>query len=177
MDNSVVAKAHALLKVHKPNQKWRFIVFTVGCSTHNIGKYISNIFELVHKQTNAFAEHSWDLKDKLKNVKVPNTHYVVSFGVVSMIDGISIDLAMDCIEETLNLNKNLTKIIKNEIATITVLDNTVSFFNNKFYKQSSGCSVASNLLMEYIQNRALNNLSFTLIIRNGRWYICYCLFW
>ena len=84
--------------------------------------------------------------------------------MVSLFDNIPLDLALDCIEEKLNLHKNLTRISKNEIliAVRTVFNNTVFSFNNKFYKQASGCPMGSplsplvsNLVMEDVEKQAL----------------------
>ena len=98
---------------------------------------------------------------------------MLSLDVVSIFDNIHLDLALDCIEEKLNLYKNLTRISKNEIliAVRTVFNNTVFSFNNKFNKQTSGCPMGSplsplvsNLVMEDIEKRALLKLSFKPIL-------------
>ena len=103
------------------------------------------------------------------NIKVPSTHSLLSLDVVSLFDNIPLDLALDCIEEKLNLRNNLTRISKNEIliAVRTVFNNAVFSFNNQFYKQTSGCPMGSplsplvsNLVMEDVEKRALLKLSF-----------------
>ena len=86
---------------------------------------------------------------------------------------IPLDLALDCIDEKLNLHKNLKKISKNEIliAVRIVSNDTVFSFNNKFYKQTSGCPMGSplsplvsKLIMEGVEKRALLKLPFKPIL-------------
>ena len=123
----------------------------------------------VSGKTNAFVKNIWDLKDRIKNILVPKTHSLISLDVVSMFDSIPLDLALDCVEEKLNLNHNITKLSKNEIiiATRTVFNNMVFSFNNKFYKKTSGCPmgstlspIVSNLVLEDVKKRALSSLDF-----------------
>ena len=70
----------------------------------------------------------------IENIAIPSTHSLISLDVVFLFDNIPLDLALDCIEEKLNLQENLTKISNNEIliAVRTVFNNTVFSFNNKF---------------------------------------------
>ena len=109
-NNNIVVKAYALPKIHKPDLKWRLIVSTIGSPTYNLAKYLSNILKPVSGKTNAFVKNIWDLKDSIKNIIVPKTHSLISLDVVSMFDSIPLDLALDCVEEKLNLNHNLTKV-------------------------------------------------------------------
>lgn len=171
--NSVVAKAYALPKVHKPNLSWRLIVSTVGSPTYKLSKYISNILKPVSINNSFFVKNSWELKDTLKNIIIPKYYSIVSLDVVSMFDSIPINLALDCIEEKINQNHNLTKITKNEliIATRTVFNGIVFSFNKKFYKQVSGCPmgsplspVISDLVLQDVENRALKILDFKPIL-------------
>ena len=125
--SSVVAKAYALPKVHKPGLNWRLIVSSIGSPTYNLAKYLSNTLKPVSGDTDSFIKNSWELKDIITNIKIPSTHSLLSLDVVSLFDNILLDLALDCIEEKLNLHKNLTRISKNEnlIAVRTVFNNTV----------------------------------------------------
>ena len=166
---NIVAKAYALPKIHKPDLKWRLIVSTIRSPTYNLVKYLSNILKLVSGKTNAFVKNSWDLKDSLKNIIVPKTHSLISLDVVYMFNSIPLDLGLHCVEEKLNLNPNLTKVSKNEIiiATRTGFNNMVFSYNNKFYKQRSGCPMGSslspsvsNVVLEDVKKRALSALDF-----------------
>ena len=137
--------------------------------------------------TNAFTRNSWDLKDSIKNIIVQKTHSLISLDVVSMFDSIPLDLALDCVEEKLHFNHNLTKVSKNEIiiATRTVFNNMVFSFNNKFYKQTSGCPmgsplspIVSNLVLEDVEKRALSSLDFVpLLYKRYVDDICYYTNW
>ena len=104
--SSIVAKAYALPKVHKPSLNWRLIFSTIGSPTYNFAKYLSNILKPISGNTESFIKNSWKLKDKIKNITIPSTHSVISLDVVSLYDNIPLDLALDCIEEKLNLQKN-----------------------------------------------------------------------
>lgn len=171
--SSCVAKAYALPKVHKPSLNWRLIVSTIGSPTYNLSKYLSKILKPISRKTDTFVKNSLDLKNNIDKIIIPSSHSLVSLDVVSMFDNIPLDLALDCIEEKFNLNKNLTKISKNEIliAVRTVFNNTIFSFNNSFYKQLSGCPmgsplspIVSNLVMEDVEKRALSKLSFKPIL-------------
>ena len=126
---------------------WRLIVSTIGSPTYNLAKYLFNILKPVSGNTDSFIKNSWELKDKITNIKVPSTHSLLSLDVVSLFDNIPLDLASDCIEEKLNLHEILTRISKNEIliSAKTVFNNTVFSFHYKSYKQTSGYPMDSPL--------------------------------
>ena len=81
----IVAKAYAHPKIHKPILKWTLIVYTIGSPTYSLASYSEKILKSVHANTPFYIKNSYEFKNKLKNVKIPNTHSMVFLDVVSML--------------------------------------------------------------------------------------------
>lgn len=60
-------------------------------------KFLKNVLKNVINQNNYYIKDSFDLKNQLKNITIPDKHILISLDVVSLYTNIPIELAISTI--------------------------------------------------------------------------------
>jgi len=114
-----------------------------------------------------FVENSFELVNKLNDVRLEEDHKLISLDVVSLFTNIPIDLALDGVSRRWNFIRGHTNLPESEFlyGVRFVLDSSFFVFNNTFYRQSFGTPMGSplspiiaDIVMQDLENRALNTL-------------------
>lgn len=70
-------------------------------------KFLKNVLKNVINQNNYYIKDSFDLKNQLKNITIPDKHILISLDVVSLYTNIPIELAISTITKNEQKLKNL----------------------------------------------------------------------
>ncbi len=162
--NSCCPKIYGLPKIHKDGIPIRPIVSCINAPTYNLSKYLTNILNNV-KNYDLNIKNSFELKNKIQNIKVKNNYKLMSFDVVSLFTSVPLELAVQCIKERWNDISVHTSLSKENFMDClkTCLENGFCVFNNNFYAQKEGLAmgnplspIVSELVLDCLFNR-LNN--------------------
>ena len=66
---SIVAKAYALPKIHKPILEWKLIVSTIGSPNYNLAFYIAKILKSVQANNSFYIKKELAIQKKAKKCK------------------------------------------------------------------------------------------------------------
>ena len=95
--DGVIPRAYGVTKIHKQNYPLRIIVSSVNSPLYNLALFLHGIIADSIPETPSFIKNSYDLINKLKNVKLESDSVLVSLDVVSLFANIPIDLASDSV--------------------------------------------------------------------------------
>lgn len=171
ISNSVIAKMYGCPKIHKHGTPLRPIVSGIGTPTHELSAFLCNILKCSIGQKNSYVKNAEEFREKIKNLEIPANHIIISLDVVSLFTNVDTKLVTKIIQaDWKNIKKNgATKLTKIQFfdALDLVLNSCVFAFNKKFYKQKFGAAMGSpvspvvaEIIMEYIEELALNKLNF-----------------
>ena len=168
IDNTNLARAYALVKIHKENNPIRIIVSAIGSPTYSFDKSLSILFNKHFPRPKSTIKNSTELKEIIDKIIVPDGFELVSFDVVSLFTNIPTDLILHAIENRwkyLNNKINLSKIEFLDGIKL-LLDSTFLQFNNKYYKQIMGVPMGictspwfADIALELLETSCLKNYS------------------
>jgi len=95
-----IPKVYALLKVHKVNCPFRIIIFFLDSTLYNLGTFLHGLIVKSIPKAASNIENSFELVQKLKNIKIDHDF---SFGfsfVISLFTNIPTDLALDALSNS-----------------------------------------------------------------------------
>jgi len=119
------------------------------------------------------VENSFQLIERLRDVKLDNRHVLLSLDVVSLFTNIPLNLAIDSVAKRLDSILDKSNIPKDEfiLALKMIFESTYFSFNNTIYRQNFGTPMGSplspviaDLVLRDIENRAIDALNVTLPI-------------
>lgn len=93
-NNTTLGRAYGLYKVHKQGYPLRPIVACVNTAVYNLSKYFSDIIHNVIGKTERYVKNSLDLKESLKEVRLPRNHILVSLDVKSLFTNVPKELVI-----------------------------------------------------------------------------------
>ncbi|KYN18734.1 hypothetical protein ALC57_08963 [Trachymyrmex cornetzi] len=145
-----IPRAYALPKVHKLNCPIKIIISSLDSALYNLAAFLHSLIVKSIPKAASNIENSFELVQKLKNIKIDHGFSLVSLDVISLYTDIPTDLAIDalsnrwdCICENCNLPKN--EFIK---AARLVLDKNNSLIFD-WYKKSTFSGRFLNFLSQH----------------------------
>lgn len=169
--NSVCAKIYGLVKVHKAGYPIRPIVSSIKAPTYQLSKMYSRILKNVVGKTYRSIKNSFELAKKLRRVRLPKNHVLISLDVVSLFTKIPSELIYAAIHKKWNTIKKFTSLPKEEFleGLKIVIENCCFQFEGTFYKQIFGAPMGSpsspvfaDLVLEILEDVVINKLGFRL---------------
>lgn len=141
LNNTLIPKAYALIKIHKKDFPVRIIVSATNSPTYSFDKSLFQLFNKHFTKPSSSLKNSLILKDILDDTIMPDNYNLVSFDVVSLFSNIPRDLYIivaisskwRCLNNELNLSKQ--EFLE---GIETLIDCPYLQFNNKFYNQIMG---------------------------------------
>ena len=161
------ATFYGLPKIHKENVPLRPITSLIGSSTYELSKYLARVLSPLLNNKYS-VKNSQTFAQKIREHRLEPQEVMVSFDVVSLFTCIPTPLALEVVDQRLNLDHTLperTSVSKDNIIKLLqfVLDNNFFTFQNIHYKQVFGCPMGSpvsailaNLVLEHVEEIALS---------------------
>ncbi|XP_036347982.1 uncharacterized protein LOC118757371 [Rhagoletis pomonella] len=155
-------RLYGLPKIHKLDVPLRPIVSSFMVPCYQLSKYIGEFLKmLISDKYN--VKNSFNLKDKLANIRVCDEDMLVSFDVVSLFTNIPTMLASKIVMNKWDQVKQKTNIPKKkfqEILEFCLKDNNYFMFNKKLYSQTFGMPMGNPIsptIAEIIMDNLLDN--------------------
>ena len=173
IDNTNLARAYALVKIHKGNNPIRIIVSAICSPTYSFDKSLSILFNKHFPRPKSSIKNSTELKEIIDNITVPDGFELVSFDVISLFTNIPTDLILRAIDNRWKYLKNKINLSKIEFleGIKLLLDSTFLQFNNKYYKQIMGAPMGfctspwfADIALEILETNCLKNHSKDILL-------------
>lgn len=156
---------YGLIKIHKTGNPIRPIVASRGSLTYNLPREFSDILRNVVRNTNRSVKNSAELRERVKNIKIPKNYTLVSSDVKSLFTNIPNELVYEAVKKRWrNISRHtdlpLDKFIEGRKL---VLENNYFEFNGTFYVQISGSPmspVIADLVLEILEEIILGKFMF-----------------
>ena len=137
-NSATLPRFYALIKTHKPGYPIRPIVSFINSPSYNIAKFISDLLTPSTDASDHKLKNSIAIKEKLKSFCVPMGYVLVSYDVKALFTSIPINYALECVDEFLEINKDIyerTRLNRNEIYHLVKLCLNASLFrfNDKIF--------------------------------------------
>jgi len=169
-------RAYGLPKIHKPGHQFRLIVSSLDSPFYSLASFIQKMIASGVPYAASYVENSFQLVERLRDIKLDNRHVLLSLDVISLFTNIPLDLAIDSVVRRLDNILNNSNIPNDEfiLALKMILKSTYFTFNNVIYRQNFGTPMGSplspiiaDLVLRDIENRAINILNVPLPIYFG----------
>ena len=166
--NTVLAKYYSLIKTHKPGNPVRPVISTCNSPTYLLSKHLYNDLKNGIIPPKSHINNSYDLRNLLKEITIPDDYIMMSLDVSSLFSNIPYNLVKSSLDK---LNESIRKYCTLPFDTILDLskflfDNTYFSFNGKFYRQLIGCPMGdicsplfADLIMDDLETFCLNQLN------------------
>ena len=82
--DGIIPRAYGLTKIHKQNYPLRIIVSSLNSPLYNLSLFLHNIITDSIPETPSFIKNSFDLINKLKDVKLEPDSMLVSLDMISL---------------------------------------------------------------------------------------------
>jgi len=124
-------RTYGLSKIHKSGHQFRLIVSSIDSSFYSLASFLQRMIVSKVPYTLSHIEHSFQLIERLRNVKLDNKHVLLSLDVVFLFTNIPLDLAIDNVSERLDNILDNCRIPSNEfiLALKMILESTYFSFN------------------------------------------------
>lgn len=169
--NAVPPKLYGLPKLHKPNVPMRPIVSYIKSPFYKLSKYLSNCLSNITRKNNYYIKDSFSFKQFIDTVDLPDDYKLLSLDVVSLYTNIPNDLVQSIISEKWDFIEKHTTMSKESFLEAIDLTLNLNYFQYKdyFVRQLDGCAMGSpisstiaQLVMEYLEEKVLENLNFNI---------------
>lgn len=167
--NALSPKMYGLPKLHKEGIPLRPIVSCIQSPFAQLSKFLKNILNNILYKNNHYIKDSFQFKDKLNNIKIPDNYVLISLDVISLYTNIPVKLVTKLIEKNWKDIKKYTDLPMTEIvgAIELTLNSTYFLQGNNLFKQIDGCAMGSSmssavaqLVMEDLEITTLAKLKF-----------------
>ena len=105
--NTTLARAYGLVKTHKPSNPCRPIVSLVNSPTYMLAKVIYDDLKRGVKLPDSHVKNSFDLKNKIKDLKIPENYILMSLDVRALFTNVSVELVIDSLNRRASDINNL----------------------------------------------------------------------
>lgn len=169
--DAVPPKIYGLPKIHKKDRPLRPIVSCINSPTFQLSKYITSVLSNLNSSLKYNLKNSFELVEKIKEIKVPDNYMLISLDVTSLFTNVSKELVIKIINKNWNAITNYTDINLNTfIELITFLfDSSYFTFEGQIYYQTFGCAmgnpcspILANIVMNELLLDTIHKLPFTL---------------
>jgi predicted GIY-YIG superfamily endonuclease len=162
--NGIIAKAYGLPKIHKKETPFRPIVSCCGTPLYALAKFLGNIIKNCVGNLPSNIKNSYEFREKMKNVVIPENYKLVSFDVVSLFTNLDNTLIIRILAKKWNDIRKCSRTRLNYEnfleAYRLISDNTVFMFNGKTYHQVFGSPIGSPI-SPVLANLVLEELELT----------------
>lgn len=169
-NNAVAPKIYGLPKIHKENIPLRPVVSNSGAASYNMSQFIGRIINNIVDKDIYNVRNSFDFKEFIENIMVPQDHVMVSFDIISLFTNIPTDLAINIINNKWKDIENHTRIPQQKFINLikfVMIDCNYFSHNDTFIQQIFGTAmgnpasgIIANLVMDDLLDNVLPNLSF-----------------
>lgn len=149
-------------KIHKPELAIRPIINFRTAPSYKLTKFLQSYLKNNYRYINSkCTESSISLANKLKDVKLNQTHRMLSLDVKNMFPSIPIDDTITLVHNNLTNNSNITDTECNEIIILLrlALKQNYCKFNGSYYSLKQGLPMGSplsgilaNIFMDNLEN-------------------------
>lgn len=144
---SVAPSIYCLVKTHKANHPLRPIVSTINSPHSTLSKAFTSILNnIVDGSLN--LKNSLELKNNIRDVKLPRGHILVSFDVKSLFTNVSVDAVLDIIDRKwpkLQEHTNMPLDTFRRLLKLLLVDCNYFKHGDNLYQQTFGLPMGSNL--------------------------------
>jgi hypothetical protein len=146
ISNPVLPKLYCLPKIHKTGIPMRPIVSGINSPSYWISKFLVHEFSQLEPPKGFSIKNSHDFIAKVKDSKLLNNEYMVSFDVNSLFPSIPIPESIKLLETWLKDNSISNLLIPEYLKLTQLCMNQTAFqFNGKFYSQTFGTAMGNPL--------------------------------
>lgn len=162
-------RAYGLPKIHKDGVPFRIIVSSVDSPLYSLSTFLHKILFNSLPTIERSVKNSYQLVDRLSNVRIDNNYQLISLDVISLFTNIPIEEALICIDNRWDDISQNCSVTKSEfmLAVRFVLKSTFFKFNNIIYEQTHGTPMGSplspvvaDIFLRDLERKALDSLSF-----------------
>ena len=145
-ENPTLPRMYGLPKVHKNDNSMRPIINNIGSPTYKLAKWLVDKFNSFPKFKSSSIKNSFEVIEKLKDVKINKEDILVSFDVKALFPSIPIKEIPHLLKTWLQSIEMEPNDIEDYIRLTTVcLEQNFFKFNNKFFQQKSGLAMGNPL--------------------------------
>ncbi|XP_044753737.1 uncharacterized protein LOC123313092 [Coccinella septempunctata] len=171
--NSISPKIYGLPKLHKPNIPLRPIISYTQTPFYKLSKYLASGLSNVINKNPFYTKNSYELKQELDTLYVPDDQKLFSIDAVSLYTNIPTQLVPQILEEKWHLIEKYTDLPKTEFIEAVQLTLGTCYFQyeDEFYQQIDGVAMGSpvagavaQLVLEYFEEKVLLNSSYRITI-------------
>jgi hypothetical protein len=163
---AIIPLFYALIKTHKIGNPIRPIVSFIGSPSYKVARFISDLLTPSTNKARQKLRNTYDAKEKLSGLIIPDTHMLVSFDVKALFTSIPQMFALNCIENFIKENLDIfdkTRLNLKELMHLIRICLEASFFkfNDKYYRQIKGTpmgSPASVVIAEIVMQAIEKNI-------------------
>ncbi|CAL8110124.1 unnamed protein product [Orchesella dallaii] len=165
--HSFTPRLFGLPKTHKKDIPLRPVVDCQKSVTYGVASNLNYILKPITNVSERSVKNSYEFVEKIKKLRIPRNHKLVSFDVVSLFTKVPIAETIEFIRKRLHENdkwKTRTKLSLDEVMElVTICLNTTYFrFRDKTYKQLKGTPMGSplspviaDLCMEWVEENVV----------------------
>lgn len=146
--NSSVSKAYGLPKIHKVDIPVRIIEASYESPAHEISAFVAEILKKLTANSKYNVKNSFELVKRFSGLKIDPGELMTSFDVKSLFTNVSVDYALEIIDERWNEVEIYTPIPKEEffiILNFILFDCNQFKYNGRIYKQNHGTPMGLSL--------------------------------
>lgn len=142
-----LAKAYGLPKIHKQNNPLRPVISTIGSPLHFLSKTLYNDLFQAIPIPQSHVNNSFELKNKLHNITVPDGYTLLSLDVSSMFTNITCQEVLKSLDRRVSHIRNKCKIPFEKIRDIVIFifSNMYFTFDDQIFQQKSGSPMGLSL--------------------------------
>ena len=145
----------------------RPVVNNISAPNHKLSKIIAKkLKEIIHLENKFTIKNSYELIEKLKNIKICNSTNLASFDITNLYTNIPIDRTINIIQDKLTENNHDSEFTNEIVKVISTIMNQNYFqLNNDFYKQNTGIpmgnplsGIISEIFLQNLENKNLQKI-------------------
>jgi len=158
MLDSKPRRLYCLPKIHKPVESWitnnippgRPIISDINSVTYEISKFISDHLKLLSCQHASYIRDTYDLLEKLKDLKIPKNASLVTLDVKSLYPSIPIIEGLEAVSNFMELYPDNKRPDSNILKLLEIcLTRNYFIFNSNTYIQKSGAAMGHGYCVHY----------------------------
>ncbi|KAL7307629.1 hypothetical protein TKK_0000317 [Trichogramma kaykai] len=144
--NTILAKCYGLPKIHKKDIPLRPIISTINSPTHFLSKTLYDSIKNAIPLPKSHIDNSRTFVKIMNNFSVPDGYTLISLDVVSLFTCIPCDLVLTALDRRYQHLRHCSIPFEEIRRCVQFLfDNTFFTFDNKFYQQTFGTPMGSNI--------------------------------
>lgn len=168
--NGNAARIYGVVKTHKPGNKLRPVVSTIGTPTYKLAKYISNVLKPLVEKSSYIIKNSFELVDRLKHFKSDNNDFCLfSLDVESLFTNVPIDLALNYIKNNFVHLETIIDLDSLITLILFIFNSSIITYQKRIYKQIFGCPmgnplspIIADLALMFVEEKIFCNLNIDL---------------